>query len=125
MWLEAGNLFKKADMLVAAGLVAGLVLLMILLSGCAANGSSGTSSSVSTSTAWQDYADPDGDSSVDSYQTGSDYIRVRFTDGSVYLYTYASAGQSDVERMKQLARSGDGLSSFIMSNAKYDYESKQ
>lgn len=118
-------MFKKADTLVAAGLFAALVLLMILLSGCAANGSSGISSSASTSTAWQHYADPDGDSSVDSYQIGSDYVRVRFTDGSIYLYTFASAGQSDVERMKQLVRSGDGLNSFIMSNARDDYESKQ
>jgi curli biogenesis system outer membrane secretion channel CsgG len=74
---------------------------------------------------WQAYADPDGDSSVAAYEIGDDYVRVRFSDGSVYLYTYASAGASHVERMKELARSGDGLNSYIMNNVKYDYESKQ
>ncbi|MDO9557186.1 MAG: hypothetical protein Q7J82_06355 [Coriobacteriia bacterium] len=59
------------------------------------------------------------------YEVGPDYIRVRFSDGSVYLYTYASAGESNIERMKQLARSGDGLNSFIMSNVRKKYESKQ
>jgi hypothetical protein len=79
----------------------------------------------SQSPRWEDYADIDGDSGIDAYQIGPDYIRVRFDTGSVYVYTYTSAGRSDIEAMKALARSGDGLLSYIMRNAKYDYESKQ
>jgi hypothetical protein len=59
------------------------------------------------------YRDIDGDSGVMSYETGTDYIRVQFKDGSVYLYTYESAGQNYIEKMKQLAMSGNGLNSFI------------
>jgi len=74
---------------------------------------------------WQRYADTDADSSVDSYEVGADYIRIRFTDGSIYLYTYASAGEANINQMKTLAKAGSGLNSFIMNNVKYEYESKQ
>ena len=77
-----------------------------------------------TTNAWHDYSDPDGNSSIASCQIGSDYVSVRFTDGSVYTYTDASAGERNIERMKDLARTGDGLYSFILTNVKYDYESK-
>jgi hypothetical protein len=90
-----------------------------------ATGGDTPASSQQGSGGWETYADPDGDSSVAAYEIGDDYIRVQFTDGSIYLYTYASAGSSDIERMKELARAGDGLNSYIMRNAKYDYESKQ
>lgn len=109
-----------------------LVLALAVLSGCSAPSGQTTGDIQFTPTAsstqpsgWQQYADPNGDSSVDAYEIGSDYVQVRFTDGSVYLYTYASAGESNIERMKELAQSGNGLNSFIMNNVKYDYASKQ
>lgn len=107
-----------------------VLLAASLFSGCAAAPSESSYAPPATpaqveASGWREYADSDGDSSVCAYETGDDYVRVRFSDGSVYLYTYASAGASHIERMKELARSGDGLNSYIMNNVKYDYESKQ
>lgn len=56
------------------------------------------------------------DSGVVAYKTGKDYITVRFVTGTVYTYSYFSAGEDDVEEMKKLAAASKGLSSFI---AKY------
>jgi hypothetical protein len=54
-----------------------------------------------------------GNSGVVAYETGNESIKVEFSNGEVYTYTYKSAGQSNVERMKILARNGRGLSTFI------------
>lgn len=70
------------------------------------------------------YADVDGDSGVAAYEAGADYIRVRFEDGSVYVYTDESAGASNIEQMKELAAAGDGLNAFINTNVKHSYASK-
>lgn len=64
----------------------------------------------------QVYTDVDGDSGVAEYETGGDFIRVKFKTGATYLYTYASAGSHNIERMKALAASGDGLNAFININ---------
>lgn len=60
-----------------------------------------------------------------AYQLGHDYIVVQFKDGQIafYKYTYASASSSVVEVMKNLARQGKGLHSYI-SNNKPAYTSK-
>ena len=71
--------------------------------------------------AWTMYADVDGDSSVQAFQSGPGFINVRFSDGSVYLYTDASAGPDDVSAMQQLAAAGDGLGSYIYRFARFDY----
>ncbi len=60
------------------------------------------------------YKNIDRDSNVDSYEYGSDYIKVKFFDGSIYTYSYNKAGVKNVEEMKRLADSGDGLNSYIM-----------
>lgn len=54
-----------------------------------------------------------GTSGVTGYEIGKNYINVQFTDGSVYQYTYVTAGTATVETMKQLAGEGQGLSTFI------------
>ena len=59
------------------------------------------------------YRDINRDSGVAAYEIGPDFIRVQFNYGSVYLYTYASAGQQNVLQMKILALAGKGLNSFI------------
>jgi len=71
------------------------------------------------------YRDIDGDSGVTGYEIGSDYIRVQFSDGSVYLYTYSSAGSSNIEQMKELAKAGNGLNAFINQNVRKSYERKE
>ena len=72
----------------------------------------------------QRYANIDGDSSVAGYERAPESITVQFTDGWNYLYTYASCGMVNCERMKSLAASGDGLNSFIMRNVRTGYERK-
>ena len=49
------------------------------------------------------YRDIDNDSGVAGYEIGPDYIRVQFKDGSVYLYTYTSAGSSYIEEMNKVS----------------------
>ena len=71
------------------------------------------------------YRDIDGDSGVAAYEVGPDYIRVQFKDGSVYLYTYASAGSHNIEQMKKLAAAGDGLNAFIIKNVRKRYARKE
>jgi len=70
------------------------------------------------------YADIDGDSGVAAYEIESDAITVEFKDGAAYRYSHESAGAPNVETMKQLARRGDGLNSFIIRNVRRDYEMK-
>jgi len=72
------------------------------------------------------YPDPDGDSGIDAFDIGDDYIVVYFKKGrhSVYRYTYGSAGQAAIEQMKTLANHGNGLNSYISLN-KPAYESKR
>ncbi|MDZ7692355.1 MAG: hypothetical protein U5K69_14670 [Balneolaceae bacterium] len=67
------------------------------------------------------YKDLDGDSGVAAYEIGDQSIKVQFKSGSAYLYTYASAGAGHIEKMKQLAKAGDGLNSYINRNVKNDY----
>lgn len=50
---------------------------------------------------------------VIGYEIGPDSIDVEFTSGWVYRFTYDKPGQVRVEQMKELARSGKGLSTFI------------
>lgn len=64
------------------------------------------------------YGNLHGNSNVAAYMTGEDFIVVRFMSGrwTDYTYTDASAGSSSVELMKQLARQGYGLNSYISTN---------
>ena len=65
-----------------------------------------------------DYADNNGNSSVDKYKIGNDFIIVKFKENKYssvlyYRYTYASGSQFHIEEMKKLAQFGSGLSSYI------------
>lgn len=71
------------------------------------------------------YKNLGGNSGVVAYEIGSDFIRVQFSDGSIYLYTYASAGSHNIEHMKQLARNGQGLNSFINTIVRKAYARKE
>jgi len=67
------------------------------------------------------YKDVDGDSGVGAYECSPDWICVQFKTGAVYEYTCSSAGQHNIEAMKRLADSGDGLNSFIITHVKKLY----
>ncbi len=66
----------------------------------------------------KNYIDTDHDSNVEAFQIENDSITVKFKSGTCqyYEYSYSSAGSSNVEQMKILAESGDGLNSFISRN---------
>lgn len=70
------------------------------------------------------YENLGGDSGVRAYEIGSDSIKVQFNDGSVYLYTYLSAGRDNIEHMKIIALAGVGLNSFINRCVRKSYAAK-
>ena len=59
------------------------------------------------------YGNRHGNSGIAAYEVGVSFIRIRFTSGNVYLYTYDSAGEDDIKEMKRLAKEGEGLTRFI------------
>jgi hypothetical protein len=63
-----------------------------------------------------------GDSGVEFYEIEDRAIIVQFVHGGIYKYTYESAGEKNVEQMKQLALKGKGLTTFINEHVKFDYE---
>ena len=71
----------------------------------------------------QFYKNLGGNSNIRAFAIGADYIDVQFNGGAVYRYSYRSAGKEKVEQMKALAVKGCGLNSYIMRNARKDYES--
>jgi hypothetical protein len=59
------------------------------------------------------YKSLDEHSGVVAFEIGPDFIKVRFRDGPIYVYNSARPGAEHVERMKELARAGRGLSTYI------------
>ena len=68
------------------------------------------------------YKNLKGNSGVKAYETGPDYIKIKFKEGSAYTYSYASAGRKIIEKMKVLARKGEGLSTYISQTVKDKFE---
>jgi hypothetical protein len=67
------------------------------------------------------YANTGGNSGVDSYDLGDDWILVKFTTGSRYLYTIKSTTREQLDEMKRYANDGKGLNSYIMRVQKTNY----
>jgi hypothetical protein len=58
----------------------------------------------------QPYANHHGNSGVVSFESGNDFIKIRFKHSPVvYVYTFALPGRMHVEEMKRLASGGYGL----------------
>jgi len=68
------------------------------------------------------YKNRNGKSGVIAYEIGGDYIRVKFTSGDIYQYSYNRAGKSNVENMKKLAIKGLGLATYISTHVKFKYD---
>ena len=66
-----------------------------------------------------------GDSGIAEYESGEDFIRVKFHHGGVYLYTHDKPGWHHVERMKILATRGSGLQGYINKSVGSSYESRE
>lgn len=70
----------------------------------------------------QKYMNLGGDSGVEGFEIGKDYIKVKFfTTPKIYMYSYESAGIEKVEHMKQYALCGQGLNEYINRYARFDY----
>lgn len=67
------------------------------------------------------YANRGGDSNIAWCEIAATSRSVQFTDGPVYMYTYQSTGSVNIKHMKQLARSGQGLNSFINRSVRKAY----
>ena len=72
----------------------------------------------------EQYQNLAGNSGVVAYDIGLDFIRVQFTGGEIYVYTYESTGADAVEQMKTLAEQGRGLSTFISRAVKGAFAAK-
>ena len=70
------------------------------------------------------YKNISGDSGVVAYEAGDDYIKIKFIDGAVYLYTNTATGQQHINRMKKLAAKGIGLSAYISRHVRNRYAAK-
>lgn len=72
----------------------------------------------------QRYANRSGESGVVAYQIDADSITVEFAGGDLYLYTAASTGAANIAQMHSLAKSGQGLSTFISQHVRQNYARK-
>jgi len=71
----------------------------------------------------QIYKDIDNDSNVRGFEINETSITVWFNGTTKsYTYSYSKAGQLHVEKMKQLAKNGDGLNAYINNNVKFKYD---
>jgi hypothetical protein len=67
------------------------------------------------------YQNLSGDSGVEYYECGPDSIKVRFRNGPTYVYDDVKPGSQHVMLMKELARAGKGLSTYISQHVGTDY----
>ena len=65
-----------------------------------------------------------GNPGVKAYEAGPDRISIKFVDGVTYVYTNKSAGVDAIRHMKELAKSGRGLSTYISTTVREKYERK-
>lgn len=72
------------------------------------------------------YKNYSGKSNIDSFEINPDSIHVVFKSGRErhYLYTYRTPGEYHVEKMKELALSGQGLNSYINRIVKSNFQDK-
>ena len=73
----------------------------------------------------EEYKNLAGDSGVVRYEIGDDFIRVQFSNNTIYLYTNTSAGSNNIEKMKKLAQDGKGLNTFISKNVRKNFACKE
>jgi hypothetical protein len=59
------------------------------------------------------YRNLSGDSGVDAYEMGDDFVKIRFKPGVVYWYTEEGIGAQHVAELKRLALRGRGLGTYI------------
>jgi hypothetical protein len=65
-----------------------------------------------------------GDSGVVAFEIRADAIVLRFKDGGVYLYDGRKPGMRHVGKMKQLARAGRGLATYVNQHVRENYAAR-
>ena len=70
------------------------------------------------------YSNKRGHSAITEYAALAKSIAVKFADGAVYLYDMDCPGPQHVERMKELARAGEGLYAYISRRVGRRYASQ-
>jgi hypothetical protein len=70
------------------------------------------------------YQNLEGHSGVTGYELMPNGIGVEFNHDTIYIYTYKSAGKKVIEKMKTLAKSGRGLSTYISREVRDNYDRK-
>jgi hypothetical protein len=70
------------------------------------------------------YRDKRGHSAVTGYAALAKSIAVQFADGAIYLYDMDCPGPQHVERMKELAKAGEGLYTYISRRVGRRYSSQ-
>ncbi|HYF33487.1 MAG TPA: hypothetical protein VD993_20325 [Chitinophagaceae bacterium] len=70
------------------------------------------------------YGNTSGNSGILAYEIQADRILIKFSSGDTYVYSYKKPGKADVEEMKALAESGEGLATYINQHVRerYDYK---
>jgi hypothetical protein len=71
---------------------------------------------------FEQYGDGAGNKGVLRYALSPDAIHVQFHDDRIYVYSNEKPGTQHVEAMKQLARQGTGLSTYISQRVQDRYE---
>ena len=70
------------------------------------------------------YLNKGGRSGVTGYDVAPESISVEFNHNATYLYTTKTAGKKVIEKMKQLALTGRGLSTYISQSVRDRFEKK-
>ena len=70
------------------------------------------------------YKSTSDNTGVVAYEMGKDSISIKFKDGSVYLYTNSSTGAAAITQMKELAKKGEGLTTYINQHVRDHYQTK-
>lgn len=70
------------------------------------------------------YLNKSGTSPITKFKIEEEKITVWYNDDTSYSYSYARAGQPIVEKIKEFARAGEGLATYISQQAKFLYDHK-
>lgn len=65
-----------------------------------------------------------GNSGVQLFEVGSDFIILEYGDSTRYLYNYIRPGKHHVQSMIKLAENGSGLATYINKYVRENYFEK-
>lgn len=70
----------------------------------------------------EEYKNLSGNSGVEKFLVGADFIKIRFKNmAKIYVYSHTKPGATHVEKMKELAEAGRGLSTYVSQKIKKNY----